>query len=131
MTYITKGARPYPHEKPVTVHPGSDPALSEAERAHVRALVASHSAGINFALAQGDETAIQQEVPPTIRYRATFWATLHRTAMNAAHYIAMVKATEDEAETAAAELAEELRALILKQLPNSRESIAEIEKRAA
>jgi hypothetical protein len=131
VTYTTKGARPYPHETPVTVHPGRDEALSEAERQHVRALAHSHSAGINFALAQGDETAIQQEVPPTIRYRAITWAALHRTAMAAAHYCAMVKATDAEAEAAATGFADELRDLILKQLPNSRESVAEIEKRAA
>jgi hypothetical protein len=51
--------------------------------------------------------------------------------MNASHYIAMVKATEEEAAKAAQEFGDELRDLILKQLPNSRESIAEIEKRAA
>ncbi len=131
MTYATKGARPYPHETPVTVHPGRDEALSEAEREHVRALIMSHAAGINFALGHGDEAAIQQEVPPTIRYRAMTWATLHRTAMAAAHYCAMVKATDAEAETAAQGFADELKDLILKQLPNSRESVAEIEKRAA
>jgi hypothetical protein len=131
MTYAAKGARPYPHEAPVTVHPGSDPSLSEAERQHVRALIGSHNAGVNYALAHGDETAIQQEVPPTIRYRAMLWATLHRTAMSAAHYVAMVKATDEEAQTAAQAFADELRDLILKQLPNSRKLIAEIEERAA
>lgn len=131
VTYTAKGARPYPHEIPSTVHPGRDEALSEAERQHVRALIGSHAAGVNYALAHGDETAIQQEVPPTIRYRAIAWAVLHRTAMAASHYIAMVKATDEEAQTAAQGFADELRDLILKQVPNSRESIAEIEKRAA
>jgi hypothetical protein len=131
MTYVTSGARPYPHETPVTVHPGRDPALSEAERQHMRALMHAHGAGISRGLSVGDETAIDQGVPPTIRYRAMLWAPLHRAAMNAAHYFAMVKATDEEAETAAAAIAEELRLLILKQMPGSRESIAEIEKRAA
>lgn len=131
MTYVTKGARPHPHEAPVTVHPGSDPALSEAERQHVRALMHAHGGGISYALGVGDETAIQQGVPPTIRYRAMTWAPLHRAAMNASHYFAMVKATDEEAEVAAAALAEELRVLILKQMPGSRESVAEIEARSA
>jgi hypothetical protein len=131
MTYVKTGARPYPHETPVTVHPGSDPALSEAERQHVRSLMHAHGSGISYALGVGDETAIEQGVPPTIRYRAMAWAPLHRAAMNAAHYFAMVKATDEEAELAAAALADELRLLILKQMPGSRESIAEIEARAA
>ena len=131
MTYTTKGARPYPHETPVTIHPRRDQALSEPERQHAIALLMAHSSGINFALNHGDEAAIAQEVPPTIRHRAMMWATLHRTAMLASHYFAIVKATDAEAEIAASDFAEELRALILKQLPNSRESVAEIEKRAA
>jgi hypothetical protein len=131
VTYVTKGARPYPHETPVTVHPGRDPALSEAEQQHVRALMHAHGSGLSYVLAQGDETAIEQGVPPTIRYRAMAWAPLHRAAMNAAHYFAMVKATDEEAEVAAGALAEELRSLILKQMPGSRETIARIEEQSA
>lgn len=131
MSYTTKGARPYPHEVPVTVHPRHDPELSEPERHHALALLMAHSAGINFALNHGDETAIRQEVPPTIRHRAMMWATLHRTAMLASHYFAIIKATDEEAQKAAQDLADELRDLILKQMPNSRESVAEIEQRAA
>lgn len=97
----------------------------------MRVMMHAHGSGISYALGVGDETAIQQGVPPTIRYRAMAWAPLHRAAMNAAHYIAMVKATDAEAETAAQAFGDELRDLILKQMPGSRESIAEIEARAA
>ena len=130
MTYTTKGARPYPHEVPITVHFARDETLSKEEREHAIALLMAHSSGINFVVDRGDETAIYQEVPPTIRYRAKMWATLWRSAMFASHYFAIVKATDAEAEKAAQDLADELRDLILKQLPNSRESVAEIEARA-
>jgi len=91
----------------------------------------AHGAAINYTLSIGDEAAIEQGVPPTIRYRAMTWAPLHRAAMNAAHYIAMVKATDAEAETAAQAFGNELRDLILKQMPGSRDAVAEIEARAA
>ena len=131
MVYASKGARPYPHEAASAVHPAQDKSMSEAERQHAQALVRSLSAGISFAIGVDDETAIRQEVPPPIRYRAITWAALHRSAMSASHYLAIVKATDAEAKNAAQGFADELRDLILKQLPNSRESIAEIEARAA
>lgn len=117
-------------EKPNAAHPGQDESMSEAERAHCRALIGSLSAGVSFALGVDDETAIAQGVPPTIRYRCMTWATLHRAAMNFAHYMAMSEATDDEAKEGAQDLADRFRDLILKQLPNSRESVAEIEARA-
>lgn len=121
--------RPQPHETPNMAHPGSDPSMSEAERQHCRALLGSLAAGINYALGVGEETAIRQGVPSRIVYRCMFRATHHRTAMGAAHYLAITKATDAEAETAARELADQLAELIIKQLPNSRETVARIEAR--
>lgn len=118
-------------EKPNTSHPARDLAMSIEEREHCRALVGTHSAGINFALGHGDETAISQGIPPTIRYRCMAWAALHRTAMSAAHYAAIAQATDDEFKVAAQEFGDELRDLILKQMEGSRESVAEIETRHA
>jgi hypothetical protein len=116
-------------EKPNTAHPGSDETMSEPEREHCRALIGSHSAGLRFVLAQGDETAIEQGVPPTIRYRCMAWSTLHRTAMSFAHYMSISEATDEEAKVAAHSLGNELAELIIKQMPNSRNVVADIEAR--
>jgi len=116
-------------EKPNTAHPGRDASMSEAEQQHCRALIGSLSAGVRFALGVDDEAAIKQGVPPTIRYRCIAWSTLHRSAMAFAHYMAIAEATDEEAAEAAQKLGDELRDLILKQMPNSRETVAEIEAR--
>jgi hypothetical protein len=116
-------------EAPRTAHPGRDNGMSEAEQQHCRALIGSLSAGVNFALGVDDETAIAQGVPPTIRYRCMAWATLHRTAMSFAHYMAIAEATDAEVEEAAQALGNELRDLIIKQMPGSREVVSHIEAR--
>lgn len=112
-------------------NPAQDQSLSAEEREYARKMI--HALGEMHSRAEclSDDHFQSLGVPFSIARRAMFHATKHRSAMTAAHYLAGLKVSDQGAAHAAQVLADDLRDLILRQLPNSRETVARIDAREA